>query len=70
MNRGLVYDVPTPVDYQAVPRMNRDTLYAGIPIDTSEGFTITLAEAPEGRYRPCESMSAGEYKLPELAATD
>ena len=50
MNKGLVYDAPTPVDNQAVPRQNRDTLYAGIPIDTSEGFTITLPEVPDGRY--------------------
>ncbi|MDJ0993873.1 MAG: DUF1214 domain-containing protein [Dinoroseobacter sp.] len=50
MNRGLVFSAPTPTDQQTVPRMNRDTLYAGIPIDTSEGFTITVPEAPEGRY--------------------
>ena len=25
MNHGLVYEVPTPTDNQAVPRMNRDT---------------------------------------------
>jgi hypothetical protein len=50
MNRGMVYDVPTPTDRQAVPRMNRDTLYMGIPIDTSKGYSITVPEHPEDRY--------------------
>ena len=50
MNRGLVYEVPTPTDNQAVPRMNRDTLYAGIPIDTSRGYSITVPEHREDRY--------------------
>ncbi|MBY5921202.1 DUF1214 domain-containing protein [Ferrimonas balearica] len=50
MNQGLVYDVPTPTDNQPVPRMNRDTLYAGIPVDTSEGFTITIPQHSEDRY--------------------
>ena len=50
MNHGLVYEVPTPTDDQAVPRMNRDTLYAGIPIDTSEGYSITVPEHPDDRY--------------------
>jgi len=50
MNRGIVYDVPTPTDRQAVPRMNRDTLYMGIPIDTSKGYSITVPEHPDDRY--------------------
>lgn len=50
MNHGLVYDTPTPTDDQPVPRMNRDTLYAGIPIDTIQGYSITLPEHPEDRY--------------------
>ncbi|WP_421980817.1 DUF1214 domain-containing protein [Roseibium sp.] len=50
MNRGVFYAVPTPTDRQVVPRMNRDTLYSGIPVDTSEGFSITLPDVPDGRY--------------------
>jgi hypothetical protein len=50
MNHGLVYELPTPTDNQAVPRMNRDTLYAGIPIDTSAGYSITVPEHPDDRY--------------------
>ena len=30
--------------------MNRDTLYGGIPIDTSRGYSITIPEHPEDRY--------------------
>ncbi len=50
MNRGVFYAVPTPIDRQVVPRMNRDTLYSGIPVDTSKGFSVTLPEVPDGRY--------------------
>ena len=50
MNRGMVYDVPTPTDRQPVPRMNRDTLYMGIPIDTSKGYSITVPRHPQNRY--------------------
>ncbi len=50
MNGGMVYDVPTPTDNQAVPRMNRDTLYKGIPVDTSEGYTISIPEHSDDRY--------------------
>jgi hypothetical protein len=50
MNRGMVYDVPTPTDRQPVPRMNRDTLYMGIPIDTSKGYSITVPKHPDDRY--------------------
>ncbi|MGR5064998.1 DUF1214 domain-containing protein [Photobacterium sp. DNB22_13_2] len=50
MNHGLVYEEPTPTDNQPVPRMNRDTLYAGIPVDTSEGYSITIPEHADDRY--------------------
>lgn len=50
MNTGIIYSEPTPVDMQPVPRMNRDTLYGGIPVDTAEGFSITIPEHPEDRY--------------------
>ncbi|MGR5117340.1 DUF1214 domain-containing protein [Vibrio astriarenae] len=50
MNQGIIFSEPTPVDVQPVPRMNRDTLYGGIPVDTSKGFTISIPEHPENRY--------------------
>lgn len=50
MNHGLIFNEPTPTDNQPVPRMNRDTLYGGIPVDTAKGFSITIPEHPENRY--------------------
>ena len=50
LNKGMVYDEVTPTERQAVPRMNRDTLYAGIQVDTSEGYTISIPEHDENRY--------------------
>ncbi|WP_052772068.1 DUF1214 domain-containing protein [Vibrio mexicanus] len=50
MNVGLVYSEPTPTDNQPVPRMNRDTLYAGAQVDTLKGFSITIPEHDENRY--------------------
>jgi len=50
MNEGFVVDTPTPTDRQAVPRQNRDTLYRGIPVDTSKGYSITIPEHSDDRY--------------------
>lgn len=41
--------VPTPLDRQAVIRMNRDTLYSPAIVDISRGATVTLPDAA-GRY--------------------
>lgn len=41
---------PTPLNEQAVVRMNRDTLYAGAVVDTKGGATITIPEMPDKRY--------------------
>lgn len=50
LNVGMVYDEVTPTDRQAVPRMNRDTLYAGIQVDTSKGYSVTIPEHADDRY--------------------
>ncbi|MCK6265870.1 DUF1214 domain-containing protein, partial [Vibrio sp. ZSDE26] len=50
MNHGLIFEEATPTDIQPVPRMNRDTLYGAIPVDTSKGFTITIPEHQDDRY--------------------
>ncbi|WP_052772000.1 DUF1214 domain-containing protein [Vibrio mexicanus] len=50
MNTGIVFTEPTPTEVQPVPRMNRDTLYAGVPIDTADGFSITIPKHSEDRY--------------------
>lgn len=41
---------PTPLNRQAVVRMNRDTLYSGAVVDTAGGATVTLPAMPDGRY--------------------
>ena len=41
---------PTPLDAQAVVRMNRDTLYAGAVVDTEGGASVTIPEFADDRY--------------------
>lgn len=50
VNRFYYIRKPTPLDAQAVVRMNRDTLYAGAVVDTEGGATITIPEFPDDRY--------------------
>lgn len=50
VNRFYYIRKPTPLDAQAVVRMNRDTLYAGAVVDTEDGATITIPEFPDDRY--------------------
>lgn len=50
INKFLLYRTPTPLDNQTVVRMNRDTLYGGMIVDTAGGATITIPEMPDGRY--------------------
>lgn len=50
VNRFYYIRQPTPLDAQAVVRMNRDTLYAGAVVDTEGGATITIPEFPDDRY--------------------
>ena len=47
---GKFFVRPTPIDQQPTIRMNRDTLYMGIPIDTSKGYSITVPKHPDDRY--------------------
>ena len=50
VNHWFYYRTVTPLDNQTVVRQNKDTLYAGVIVDTSKGATITVPEMPEGRY--------------------
>ena len=50
VNRFYYIRKPTPLNAQAVVRMNRDTLYAGSVVDTAGGATITIPEFPDDRY--------------------
>ncbi len=66
---------PTLLNDQPVIRMNRDTLYGSVVVDTKGGATITLPEADEGRYisvlvldndhyAPAVYYEPGTYDLP------
>jgi len=50
VNRFYHIRKSTPLDAQAVVRMNRDTLYAGAVVDTEGGATLTIPEFPDDRY--------------------
>lgn len=72
------YYVPglTPLDNQAVVRMNRDTLYGAAVVDTEGGATVTLPKSSDGRYvsivvldndhyMPQVIYEPGTYDLPQ-----
>jgi hypothetical protein len=59
---------PTPLDQQTVVRMNRDTIYSAAIIDTSEGGTITLPPAPDGRYMSVHLIDNDHYDLGAINA--
>lgn len=50
VNEFYLISRPVPTDEQPVVRMNRDTLYGGGVIDTSQGARVFIPEAPDGRY--------------------
>jgi hypothetical protein len=52
--------VPTPLDQQAVIRMNRDTLYSTAVLDLSKPAAVTLPEA-DGRYMSLHVISQDHY---------
>lgn len=75
VNRFYYIRKPTPLDAQAVVRMNRDTLYAGAVVDTEGGATITIPEFPDDRYfsilvidndhyAPVVFYEPGTYEIP------
>ena len=63
MNKGLVYRQVTPTDNQPVPRMNRDTIYTGYPIDTKDGFSIVVPESPADRYVSVYMLDQDHYTI-------
>ena len=75
VNRFYYLRKPTPLDAQAVVRMNRDTLYAGAVVATEGGATITIPEFPDDRYfsilvididlyAPVTFYEPGTYEIP------
>ena len=76
VNRFYYIRKPTPLDAQAVVRMNRDTLYAGAVVDTEGGATLTIPEFPDDRYfsvlvidndhyAPVVFYEPGTYDIPD-----
>ncbi|UCF39343.1 MAG: DUF1214 domain-containing protein [Acidobacteriota bacterium] len=51
---------PTPLDRQAVIRMNRDTLYSAAIVDISKGATLTIPDAGE-RYLSAMVVNEDHY---------
>jgi hypothetical protein len=47
VNRFFHIRAPTPLDKQTIIRMNQDTLYSAVVVDTAKGATITLPEVPK-----------------------
>lgn len=52
---------PTPLDKQTVIRMNKDTLYSGMVVDTKGGASITVPDIPKGRYMSVQIVDNGHY---------
>lgn len=61
VNKLFHFRRPTPLDKQTVIRMNLDTLYSGGIVDTAGGATITVPEAPKGRYLSVEVVDNDHY---------
>jgi hypothetical protein len=74
VNKFFLYRKVTPLNEQAVVRMNRDTLYATAVVDTSKGATLTVPEITDryfsvlmldnDHYSPGVIYTAGTHQLP------
>ena len=75
INTNAFVREPTLLDDQPVIRMNRDTLYGSVVIDTQGGAKITVPKAEDGRYisvlvldndhyAPAVYYEPGTYDLP------
>ena len=60
VNKLESFREPTPLDKQAVIRMNRDTLYSFAIVDISKGATLTMPET-NGRYNSAMIVNENEY---------
>ena len=68
VNRFFHIRKPTPLDKQAVIRMNLDTLYSGAVVDTAKGATVTLPEVPAGRLISAQVIDNDHYCPPRSTA--
>ena len=60
INRLFHIRKPTPLDDQTIIRMNRDTLYTAVVVDTANGATITLPKA-DGRFISAQVIDNDHY---------
>lgn len=60
-NRWYHIRMPTPLDKQTVIRMNRDTLYSAVVVDTAKGAAIILPEVAEGRFISAQVIDNDHY---------
>lgn len=61
VNRFFHIRAPTPLDKQTIIRMNLDTLYSAVVLDTAKGATITLPEVPKGRFLSAQVIDNDHY---------
>ena len=61
VNRLYHIRAPTPLDKQTVIRMNLDTLYSAVVVDTAKGATITLPKVPKGRFISAQVIDNDHY---------
>jgi hypothetical protein len=61
VNRFFHIRAPTPLDKQTIIRMNLDTLYSAVVLDTAMGATITLPEVPKGRFISAQVIDNDHY---------
>ena len=61
VNRFFHIRAPTPLDKQTIIRMNQDTLYSAVVVDTAKGATITLPEVPKGRFMSAQVIDNDHY---------
>lgn len=66
VNEFYLITRPTPTDEQPVVRMNRDTLYGGGVIDTSQGARVFVPEVTDGRYLSLMLIDNDHYTIDVL----
>ena len=61
VNRFFHIRAPTPLDKQTIIRMNLDTLYSAVVVDTAKGATVTLPRVPKGRFLSAQVIDNDHY---------
>jgi len=61
INRLFHIRKPTPLDAQTIIRMNRDTLYSAVVVDTSKGARVVLPKADANRFVSAQVIDNDHY---------